>query len=97
MTGKPNKTLPGKSSDYVVTGGWSGGIFLRGPDGANQIINAGYELHFEGDERDAAIASGRLVFEDGPVGGSGADPRVPVLEAKLAKVKADLAAILAGI
>lgn len=77
-----NKTLAGKSSDYRVTSIYPGGIVLSGPDYTGPI-NAGYELHFEGDERDARIVDGRLVFEDGPLGGGSApDPRVAIIESR---------------
>jgi hypothetical protein len=64
-----------------------------------RLMPEGMEVHFQGDKRDFVVRSLKLVPLDGPLGGTSgvADPRVPALEAKLAKVKADLAAIFAGL
>lgn len=87
--------IPCKSTEAVVAA-FGRYVSVRGP-GTGVLLDDGQEIHFEGDKRDARAVGGKLVWLDGPVGGSGADPRVAVLEARLAKAKADLAAILAGL
>lgn len=62
------------------------------------LVSENTEVHFKGDKRDFVVRSLKLIPLDGPLGGaSGPDPRVAELTAKLARVKAQLQTILAGL
>ena len=70
--------IPCKSTEATVAS-FGGYISVRCPS-TGRMLSEGQEIHFELDKRDARAVGGKLVWLDGPVGGSGADPRVQIIE-----------------
>lgn len=85
--------VPCKSTEATIS---SSGQYVgvRCPT-TGATLSEGQNVHFQGDFRDAVARGGKLVWLDGPVGAvaGGTDPRVAVLEARLAKLRADLHAL----
>lgn len=95
----PSKPIPGRIEDYAKST-WASGIILRSP--LNQfILNNGTEIQFEATKRDYRVQGSELIAMDGPIGNaSGASapcPNCAAVNAKLAKAKADLQAIVNGL
>lgn len=89
------KRLEGVKADYTQHPGAAGGIYLSG-NGVFVPVAPGQEVHFERDDSDYRLVNSVLVRIDGS-GSVAPDPRVAVLEAKLAELKARLQAIAAGL
>jgi len=89
------RVVDGRRSDYSYSSPYLSG------NGVVEPVREGQEVMFNGDNTVGKVIGGKLVMQTQVVGVSSApsvsDPRVSVLEAKLAKAKADLAAILAGL
>ena len=60
--------VPFRSTEATVTS-YGGYVSVRGP-GTGVLLSEGQQIHFEGDKRDAKAVGGKLVWLDGPVGGS---------------------------
>lgn len=88
--------MPCKSTEAKAT--VSGAYVWVSCPTEGRLMPEGMEIHYQGDKRDFVVRSLKLIPLDGPLGGaSGPDPRVAELTAKLARVKAQLQTILAGL
>lgn len=87
--------MPCKSTEARATA--AGAYLWVACPSEGRLMPEGMEVHFS-DKRDFVVRSLKLVALDGPLGGAaGPDPRVAELQAKLAKAKADLQAIVNGL